>query len=416
MRKSVFNLQLPPIDNLCVGFIGVGVRGIEAVKRYAALNVRIGAVCDVEPDYLQKAKGILQGRQSPLYFSGEDDWRKVCENSDIELVYISTQWELHTQMATYAMQKGKNVAIEVPLAMSVADCWEIVKTAEQTQRHCIMLENACYDTFELATLNMIKKGLLGEIIHAEGAYIHDLRRLNFQQNDRDTLRGQWRIKYSQHHNGNPYPTHGIAPICQAMNILRGDTLVRLVSMSSVAYGMKHYAEHTFGGQSPQAQQSYQMGDMNSTLIQTQKGKTILLQHDVTSPRPYSRLYVISGSKGFVQKYPTPQMAFDPDPLTPLHQQQIDELLQTHQHEFVTEVQQLCRQLPDQKVMDVIMDYRLVYCLKNGLALDQNVYDGALWSCLVELTEQSVNHGNTPVAIPDFTYGEWRNYNELTFQK
>lgn len=416
MQKSVFNLKLAPIENLSVGFIGVGVRGIEAVKRYAALRVRIVAICDVETEYLQKAKQILDDRQSPLYFSAEDDWRKVCEHPDIDLVYISTQWELHTQMATYAMQKGKNVAIEVPLAMSVSDCWEIVKTAEQTQRHCIMLENACYDTFELATLNMIKKGLLGEIIHAEGAYIHDLRRLNFQQNERDTLRGQWRIKYSQTHNGNPYPTHGIAPICQAMNILRGDTLARLVSMSSLAYGMKNYAEQTFGRESEQAKTSYQMGDINSTLIQTQKGKTILLQHDVTSPRPYSRLYVISGSKGFVQKYPTHQMAFDPDPLTPLTSEKMAQLLEEHQHEFVTQVQELCKQLPDQKVMDVIMDYRLVHCLKNGLALDQNVYDGALWSCLVELTEKSVNQGSSPVEIPDFTQGQWKNYQELIFEK
>lgn len=403
MRKSVFNLQVAPIENLSVGFIGIGVRGIEAVKRYMLLDVTIRAVCDIEEKYVELARQITKNQSIiPIFYTQTNDWQKLCQLPEIDLVYISTQWDLHTEMAIFAMKQGKHVAIEVPLAMSVSDCWKIIRTAEETQRHCMMLENACYDTFELITLELIKKGLLGEIIHGEGAYIHDLRRLNFQQNDRDSLRGEWRIKYSQSHNGNPYPTHGIAPICQAMNILRDDYLTHLVSMSSLSLGMKRYAENTFGKNSPQAQIPFVMGDMNTTLIKTQKGKTILLQHDITSPRPYSRKYLLSGTKGFVQKYPSYEITFDPEGMQPISFEKINELFAENEPLLIKETSSLCQKLPEQKPMDIRMDYRLVYCLKNGLPLDQNVYDGALWSCLAELTEQSVNNGNAPINIPDFT--------------
>ncbi|GIJ97624.1 glycosyl hydrolase family 109 protein 2 [Capnocytophaga stomatis] len=402
--KKVFDLRVAPIENLCVGFIGVGIRGIEALKRYMHLDVRISAVSDVYEEYIEKAKKITENQSvSPVFFTGKEDWKKLCEMEEIDLVYISTPWELHTEMVTYAMRCGKHVAVEVPLAMTVGDCWKIVRTAEETQRHCMMLENACYDSFELMTIEMAKRGDFGEIVHGEGAYIHDLRRLNFQQNDRDTLRGEWRMKYSQTHNGNPYPTHGIAPICQAMNILRGDNLVKLVSMSSLSIGMKRYAEATFGSESPQAKAQY-TGDINLTLIQTEKGKTILLQHDDTSPRPYSRIFLVSGTDGFIQKYPTAQIYFDKREIPQLTQEEVASYLEQNQHHYVLETAHLREKLPEQKPMDIIMDYRLVYCLKNGLPLDQNVYDGALWSCITELSQISVEKGSVPVDIPDFLNG------------
>lgn len=399
--KSVFDLKVSPIKNLRIGFIGVGIRGIEALKRYMCLDVCISAVSDLYPEYIEKAKKITEKQPvAPLFFSDKNDWRKICEMPDVDLIYISTPWESHTEMAIYAMEKGKHVAIEVPLAMTVSDCWKIIKTAETTQRHCMMLENACYDSFELMSIEMAKKGLLGEIVHGEGAYIHDLRRLNFQQNDRDTLRGEWRMKYSQTHNGNPYPTHGLAPICQAMNILRGDNLVRLVSMSSLSVGMKRYAENTFGKDSLQAKAHY-TGDINLTLIQTEQGKTISLQHDATSPRPYSRIFLLSGTDGFIQKYPTPQIYFDRKENPQLSAEEVTSYLKENEHIYVKETAYLRELLPEQKPMDLIMDYRLAHCLKNGLPLDQNVYDGALWSCITELSKISVENGNIPVEIPNF---------------
>ncbi|MDO5105350.1 Gfo/Idh/MocA family protein [Capnocytophaga sp.] len=401
---KVFDLRVPPIENLCIGFIGVGIRGIEALKRYMHLDVHIAAVADLHEPYVAKARDITATQKiPPIFFSQAEDWKKICQMDEIHLVYISTPWELHTEMAIYAMQHGKHVAIEVPLAMSVADCRKIIKTAEQTQRHCMMLENACYDSFELMTIEMAKRGDFGEIVHGEGAYIHDLRRLNFKQNERDTLRGEWRMKYSQTHNGNPYPTHGIAPICQAMNILRGDNLVKLVSMSSLSIGMRRYAAATFGKESPQAKAQY-TGDINLTLIQTELGKTILLQHDDTSPRPYSRIFLLSGTDGFIQKYPTPQLYFDKRNTPQLSPDEVTRFLEKNQHPYIKETAFLREKLPEQKPMDIIMDYRLVYCLKNGLTLDQNVYDGALWSSIAELSQLSVEKGSIPIAIPDFLNG------------
>ncbi|GJH41505.1 glycosyl hydrolase family 109 protein 2 [Capnocytophaga sp. HP1101] len=399
---KVFNLTVPPINPLRIGFIGVGIRGIEAVKRFMHLNVQIIAIAEVDTEALAKAKNITQS-QTPVasFYTQPSDWRKLCENPNIDLLYISTPWELHAPMAIYAMECGKHVAIEVPLALTVPDCERIVRTAEATQRHCMMLENVCYDRFELIGIKLAKQGKLGELVHAEGAYIHDLRHLNFRQTERDAERGKWRIKYSKTFEGNPYPTHGIAPICQAMGILRTDRLVRLVSMSSLAIGMQQYAQAHFGAFSPEAQAHY-TGDMNVTLLQTAKGKTIVLQHDATSPRPYSRIFMLSGTKGFLQKYPIPQLYFDDREEKALTPEEITSFLDENEHPYYRETADLRTLLPEQKPMDIIMDYRLVHCLKNGLPLDQNVYDGALWSSIAELTQRSVEGGNIPISIPDFS--------------
>jgi len=398
---DVFNLSVAPIPQLRIAFIGVGVRGIEAVKRYLQLEVQIVAIAEVGEEAMQKAKALTAHLPvPPTYYTAPDDWQKLCERPDIDLLYISTPWQQHAPMAIYAMQCGKHVAIEVPLAMTIADCKRIVCTAEETQRHCMMLENVCYDHFELMSIELVKQGKLGELVHAEGAYIHDLRHLNFRQTDRDIERGKWRMQYSKTFEGNPYPTHGIAPICQAMGILRTDRLESLVSMSSLSVGMREYAEAHFGKNSAEAQAHY-TGDMNISLLCTAKGKTIILQHDVTNPRPYSRIFMLSGTKGFIQKYPTPQLYFDDREEKLLTPDEIAAYLDEHEHLYYRETAYLRALLPDQKPMDIVMDYRLVYCLKNGLPLDQNVYDGALWSCIAELTQQSIAGGNCVVPFPEF---------------
>lgn len=398
---DVFNLSVAPIPQLRIAFIGVGVRGIEAVKRYIHLDTQIIAIAEVDLEAVAKAKSITEGLQpAPAFYTEPNDWRKLCERPDIDLLYISTPWELHAPMAIYGMECGKHVAIEVPLAMTVADCQRIVRTAQTTGKHCMMLENVCYDRFELMCIELVKQGKLGEIVHAEGAYIHDLRHLNFRQTERDAERGKWRIAYSKNFEGNPYPTHGLAPICRALDILRTDRLERLVSMSSAAVGMRQYAESHFGKTSAEAQTQY-TGDMNITLLQTAKGKTIILQHDVTNPRPYSRIFMLSGTKGFVQKYPTPQLYFDDREEKLLTPEEIEAYLDEHEHPYYRETAHLRTLLPDQKPMDIVMDYRLVYCLKNGLPLDQNVYDAALWSCITELTQQSIAGGNCVVMVPEF---------------
>jgi len=416
-QTDVLQLRCAPIDTVRVAFIGLGMRGYEAVRRFMYLEgVKVVALCDVVPSKIDSCQKILSesGKPAAATYSGTEDWKKVCERNDVDLVYICTHWSLHTPIAVYAMEHGKHAAIEVPAAMTIDECWQLVNTAEKTRRHCMMLENCCYDFFEMATLNMAQKGVFGEVVHAECAYIHDLRWLQF-----DTLNGywdMWRLKYNTDHTGNPYPTHGLGPVCQILNIHRGDKLDYLVSMSTSQFGMSEYAKEKFGENSTYGQTPYKLGDMNTTLIHTAKGKTILVQHDITSPRPYDRIHMISGTKGFAVKYPEEKIALEPNAHQFLSQQKQDSLMKLYEHPFSEEIGEKARQVGGHGGMDFIMDYRLIYCLRNGLPLDEDVYDAAEWSCIIELSEKSVLNNSMPVRVPDFTRGAWNKLKGLEFAR
>lgn len=420
-QKSVLGLAVEPISTVRIGFIGLGHRGHGAVYRYTFIDgVEIKAFCDLEQNYINRSQETLQNKNLPHAdeYVGEESWKQLCEREDIDLIYICTDWLSHASIAVYAMEQGKHVAVEVPAAVTIKECWDLIDTAEKTQRHCIMLENCCYDFFELTTLNMIQQGVFGELVHGEGAYIHDLRRMNFAKKNDPNYHyiNMWRLNYNEKHTGNPYPTHGLGPICQAMNIHRGDKMDYLVSVSSDQFGMTEYAKEKFGLNSPESKKEYQLGDMNTTIIRTSKGKTIMIQHDVTSPRPYSRLHALSGTNGFLQKYPIQGIALEPNAHNFLNKVEMDSLLKVYEHPFITEIGAIAQKVGGHGGMDFIMDYRLIYCLRNGLPLDQDVYDAAEWSCLVELTEQSAKNGGIPVKIPDFTRGEWNKLNGLKFAK
>lgn len=410
-QTDVLQLRCDPIPVVRVAFIGLGMRGSMAVERYTHLDgVRIVALCDVRPELVENAQGTLKNAGLPAAagYTGAEDWKKVCEREDVDLIYNCTPWLLHTPIAVYAMRHGKHVALEVPAAMSIDECWQLVNTAEQTRRHCMMLENCCYDFFEMATLNMAQQGLFGEVMHVEGAYIHDLRSLNLD--DKTGYYDMWRLKYNTDHTGNPYPTHGLGPVCQILNIHRGDKMDYLVSVSTDQKGLSLAAAGKFGKDSEYAETDYKLGDMNTTLIRTAKGKTILIQHDVTSPRPYDRLHKISGTKGFAQKYPVEGIALEPNAHSFLAKPEFDQLMAEYEHPISKEIGEKARQVGGHGGMDFIMDYRLIYCLHNGLPLDQDVYDAAEWSSLVELTETSVKHRGMPVKVPDFTRGAWNRVN------
>lgn len=410
-QTDVLQLRCDPIPVVRVAFIGLGMRGSMAVDRFTHLDgVEVVALCDVRPEYVQQAQNRLKNAGLPAAqeFTGAEDWKKVCELENVDLIYNCTPWLLHTPIAVYAMEHGKHVAIEVPAAMSIEECWQLVNTAEKTRRHCMMLENCCYDFFEMATLNMAQQGLFGEIMHVEGAYIHDLRSLNLDE--KTGYYDMWRLKYNTIHTGNPYPTHGLGPVCQVLNIHRGDKMDYLVSVSSAQKGLSVAAAEKFGKDSEYAQTDYALGDMNTTLIRTHKGKTIMIQHDVTSPRPYDRLHKISGTKGFAQKYPTEGIALEPNAHSFLPKEQMDSLMARYEHPITREIGEKAREVGGHGGMDFMMDYRLIYCLRNGLPLDQDVYDAAEWSSLVELTETSVKHNGIPVRIPDFTRGAWDRVN------
>lgn len=410
LQTHVLQLAHSPIPVVRIGFIGLGNRGILTLQRYMQIEgVEIKALCEIREGNLTKAQQILKesGFPKAMGYTGNEGWKQMCEHPDIDLVIICTDWLTHTPMATYAMEHGKHVALEVPAAMTVEECWKLVDTAEKTRQHCMMLENCCYDPFALTTLNMAQQGVFGEITHVEGAYIHDLRSIYFADESNGGFHNHWGKKYSIGHTGNPYPTHGLGPICQILNIHRKDRMSFLVSLSSHQAGMTAYARKTFGADSAEAKQPYLLGDMNTTIIQTVKGKSIMIQYNVATPRPYSRLHTICGTEGFAQKYPVTTIALEPDAGTPLEGKALEELMEKYKHPFTAQYGEEARRRNLPNEMNYVMDCRLIHCLRNGLPLDMDVYDAAEWSCITELSEKSVLNGSTPVEIPDFTRGAWQ---------
>jgi predicted dehydrogenase len=397
----------PKIDKVRIGFIGLGMRGPGAVERMSHIEgVEIKALCDKLPERAKAAQKILEkaGLPKATEYSGNDGWKAMIENADIDLVYICTPWKLHTPMAVYAMKHGKHAATEVPAAVTEDECWQLVETSEKTKKHCMMLENCCYDFFELLTLNMARNGLFGELVHAEGAYIHDLRDLNFSKTGYQDM---WRLKENATRNGSLYPTHGLGPIAQCLNINRGDQMEHLVSMSSNDFMMGQMAKEKAATDSfyNEFVNANFRGNMNTTMVKTTKGKTIMIQHDVTSPRPYSRIHLISGTKGAARKWPGPErIAFGH---SWLKKDELDQLEEKYTPAIVKHVGEQAKKIGGHGGMDFIMDWRLIDCLRNGLPLDQDVYDAALWSVIGPLSEKSVAKKSRTVDIPDFTRGSWK---------
>ncbi len=406
-RFNMSGYAAPKIDKVRIGFIGLGMRGPGAVNRMSRIEgVEIKALCDKDPQRAAKAQGILEksGLPKAKEYSGEDGWKDMVANEELDLVYICTPWHLHAPMSIYAMEHGKHAASEVPIALTLDECWALVETSERTKKHCMMLENCCYDFFEMLTLNMARNGLFGELVHAEGAYIHDLLDLNFSKTGYADM---WRLRENATKNGSLYPTHGLGPVAQCLNINRGDKMDYLVSMSSNDFMMGATAAEKAKEDAffePFAGRSYR-GNMNTTLIHTAKGKTMMIQHDVTSPRPYSRIHLISGTKGVASKWPSPErIAFGHNWVK---EDELKELYDKYTPALIKHVGEAAKQVGGHGGMDFIMDWRLIDCLRNGLPLDQDVYDGVSWSCILPLSVQSVGNRSQSLDIPDFTRGAWQ---------
>lgn len=393
-KPTAYQLRCAPLSVVRIGFIGLGARGLKTVERYTDI-AGAEAVClaDLKAEATERANRLLalSGRSVARCFSGPEAWREVCRQPDVDLVYICTDWASHAEMAIEAMEQGKHVAVEVPLATSIEDCWRVVRTAERTRRHCFMTENCCYDWFHLATLALAESGELGTITHCEGAYIHDWRSL-FDEAHSDASESEKgspspRMNFyeeSVRQGGNPYPTHAIGPIAQILGFHRHDRMVRLVSMTGQAAGHESPLGHT-----------------NTTLITTERGATVMLQFDGTTPRPYSRLQTVCGTRGFVQKYPVPTVQTEQGLRMDTH---AEDFMKRH---LTTETARAWKEghnLGVDNEMNYAMDRRLIYCLHRGLPLDIDVYDAAEWSCLTELTRLSAEQGGVPVEVPDFTRG------------
>lgn len=420
-QKSVLGLALPKMETVRVGFVGLGMRGPGAVERFTYIpGTQIVALCDYEKERAEACQKLLQKASLPkaAVYSGEKGYEELCKRNDIDLVYIAADWLHHFPIAKCALENGKNVAIEVPSAMNLKECWELINLSEKTRKHCMILENCCYDWFEMNTLNMAQQGVFGEVIRAQGAYIHNLDEFwdyYWKNGENDKL--GWRLDYNMRHRGDVYATHGLGPVAQALNIHRGDRMVTLVAMDTKSVVGKALVEE----RTDSACMHFRNGDHTTTLIRTANGKVIEIQHDVMTPQPYNRLYQLTGTKGFANKYPVEGYALDSKQLSAsgvkpkvddlsahgsLPQAEQEALVAKYQHPILKKYGEMAKEVGGHGGMDFIMDSRLVYCLQNGLPLDMDVYDLAEWCCLAELGELSMDNGCAPVAFPDFTRGEW----------
>lgn len=414
-QQDMVGFAAAPIDTVRVGFIGLGMRGPDAVDRFVNIpGAKVVALCDVEKSGVDKAQGyVTKAGLEPAaeYYGDTAVWRKLVDRPDINLVYICTDWKSHYPMAKYAMEKGKHVAIEVPSALTLDEIWGLIETSERTRKHCMMLENCVYDFFEMNTLNMAQEGLFGEVLHTEGSYIHNLHEFwpYYWQ--------KWRSEYNHDVRGDVYPTHGVGPACQLLDIHRGDRITTLVAMDTDPFNGPVEYEATTG----KSGKDYQNGDHTMTMMRTAKGKTIHIQHDVVNPRPYSRMYQLTGTKGFANKYMKEGYAFEPEQIAGDSMPDVDDLnrhswltddqkealVKKYEHPIIREVGDMAKEVGGHGGMDFIMDYRLVYCLRNGLPLDMDVYDMAEWCALAPLSKLSIENDSEPVEFPDFTRGGWQ---------
>ncbi|MBR0504244.1 MAG: Gfo/Idh/MocA family oxidoreductase [Kiritimatiellae bacterium] len=408
-----------PIRNLRVGVVGLG-RGQAGISGFTLVpGGYIAAICDINAARRNRTLKYLADKKAPtpkVYGDkGPEDWKRMCEDPEVDLIYNSTPWQLHVPIALYAMEHGKHVVTEVPSAFTVEECWKLVETSERTQRHCMQLENCCYGETEMLAYNLVHLGLLGEISHGEGAYLHDLRTANYDKWDEDAGGGgywdYWRLRHNVVHGGNQYPTHGLGPICMDMDINRGDRFDYLVSVDSKQFGFEEVGKGLHADDPWRSGLKVKMGDMNTSIIKTVLGRTIMVQHNVGTAHPYSRLNLIQGTRGVLQDYPL-RIAIEESLGKGAHgfdEKKTQEIRQKYKHPLWKTRDEIAKRMPvtGHGGMDFLMVLRLSYCLQNGLPLDMNVYDLASWCCLCELTEKSADNRGRSMDIPDFTRGAWK---------
>jgi predicted dehydrogenase len=397
-------LSAAPIETVRIGYVGIGGQGSGHVGNLLKIpGCRITAVCDIRPERTDWAtkQVTAAGHPAPaVYTRGPRDFERLCETEQLDLVYNATPWEFHVPIMLAAMKNGKHTATEVPAAMTVDDCWAIVEAAEKLQKHCVLMENCNYDRMEMMVFNMVRKGLFGELLHAEGGYLHDLRAIKFS----DKGEGLWRRAWAMKVNGNLYPTHGLGPIANCLDINRGDRFDYLVSMSGPSRGLQAWAAEHEPADSPKRKEQYVLGDVNVSLIKTTRGRTIVVQHCTNLPRPYSRIHLVQGTKGLFQGYP--DRVYVEGRGKEDQWQQASEVQGEFEHPLWKDLAERA-QGAGHGGMDYIEDYRLIKCLREGRPTDMNVYDAAALSAVVDLSTRSNGRRSTSVDVPDFTRGKWK---------
>ena len=399
----------PPMEVVRIGMVGVGGMGTAHVRNLLRIEgCQITAVCDIRPAHARRSADLIVEAGFPpptLYTEGERDFQRMCAEEDLDLVFTATPWEWHVPVCLSAMSNGKHAATEVPAAYTLDDCWSLVEGAEHHRKHCVMMENCNYGRMEMLAFHLVKQGLLGEVLHAEGGYLHDLRDIKFAEEGE----GLWRRAHSMARNGNLYPTHGLGPVANCMDINRGDRFATLVSMSSPSRGLQRWAEEHYPPDHPKRRETYVLGDVNLSLIQTALGRTILVNHDTNLPRPYSRINKVQGTRGIFHGYP--DRVYVEGVSQPHQWDEAQAWLEEHDHPLWREMEERSRGA-GHGGMDFMEDYRLIKCLREGLPTDMNVYDAAALSAVTPLSEWSVGNGSAPIEFPDFTRGKWRSWPAL----
>ncbi len=411
--KYMGDFCAPKLETVRMGFIGLGRRGSSMMN--LMLNVpgaEVVGVCDIHED-VAKAAGdrVLKssGKEAKVYYGDETTYIKFLKEVKPDVVLVAPSWEWHARVTCDVMLYGAHALVEVPMAVSIKELWEIVDTSEKTQKVCMQLENCNYGREELLFLNMVRKGAIGELLHGEAAYIHDLRYEMKDEHGRHT--GSWRTYHYSKRNGNVYPTHGLGPVAQYMNLGRGeDNFGRLVSYSSPALGRKAFAEKTWPADHKWNKLAYECGDINTSIIKTTLGRTIMLQWDETSPRPYSRHNLIQGTLGTLTGYPTRvagEQLGDGDYHKWIQGGDLEAIYEKYEHPLFKRAGEIATKMGGHGGMDYLMLYRAIECFRTGQPMDQNVYEGAYWCACAELTEKSVATGGMPQMFPDFTRGDWK---------
>jgi len=429
-NKPVWNLTTKPQEKIRVGIIGLNRGRTHVISAAATPFAEVVAVCDILDDRAKEQAEVVrkQTGKTPIIYSGDENvWEKMVARDDIDVVYVATPWEWHKPMAIRSMELGKHAFIEVNCGLTVDECWDIVDASEKYQRHCPILENCCYGEEELFVLNLARQGFFGDLKHGECGYIHDQRVSGTGPKGYTFLDAQreWRRNYATILQGNVYPTHGLGTISQYMGIGRGDAFKYAVSVSSPEFGLSQLRERVKPDRDRSKDQKFVCGDMNTSIIKTELGRTIVVQHDNTSPRPYTRGNLLSGSLATFAGYPN-RLAIDADNTSPL----LDPKEKRHSHDWTYEGDKLKKfmatnmhpllkklMVESKKVgghggMDHVMNHRLLDCVRQGITPDLTVYDAAGWSALLDLSDRSVRDGSIPVAYPDFTRGGWKTLKPL----
>ena len=409
---SMYDFAVAPMKRIRIGFVGIGSRGLAAIKRIALIpGCEITAVCDINLARLAEARAGLKEKGKPAareYGTGMEEWKRLCDADDIDVVYSCTPRELHGEINVYGLNAGKHVLQEVPGVFTIDEAWATVEAAEKNRRHCMMLENCCYGEEELLAFNLVKQGVLGEIMQAEAGYVHDQRVMQYAPADGNF----WRIARHRTHHGNYYPTHGMVPMTKCMDMNRGDRFETLVSMETAPRAFEEYAQATFPKGDERREWKMVKGDINNIMIRTAKGKCVIVEHNVNTPRPYSRGDMLQGTRGFFRAFPKLMLTFeekygDGKAHSYFSDEKVGEIRRKYMHPLWKTAGEVAKKVGGHGGMDFVMDLRWAFCLQNGLPLDTNVYDLASWSSVVELSERSVKAGSCPVAFPDFTNGAWK---------